>query len=232
MGIVQVAGAVDVEDAVTLIDCGVDWVGIPLRLPVHAQDVDDEGAARIAAAVPPGRTVLITYLTDPAEITALCSVIALDKVQLHGNVPPGALAELRELAPSLFVIKSVVIGPSVSYEGLLRSARTAEPYVDMLIADTHDPRSGADGATGLVHDWAVSTRLARELGRPLLLAGGLSPRNVREAVETVAPAGVDTHTGVEGPDGRNDPDLVCGFVAEARGAFAAQARTAALRAQQ
>ncbi|MFJ3176709.1 phosphoribosylanthranilate isomerase [Streptomyces roseus] len=231
MGIIQIAGVLDVEDARTLVDCDVDWVGIPLRLPVHTPDVDDAGAARIASAVGPGRTVVITYLTNPEEITSLCCGIGVDKVQLHGDVSPEALAALRTRAPRLFVIKSVIIRPSVPRTELAREARAAEPYVDMFIADSHDPRTGADGATGLVHDWTVSTALARELSRPFLLAGGLRPDNVKEAIETVTPAGVDAHTGVEAPDGRNDPELVRRFVTRARAAFAARTNAQAHRRQ-
>jgi phosphoribosylanthranilate isomerase len=93
-------------------------------------------------------------------------------------------------------------------------------FVEFFLTDTFDPDTGASGATGKTHDWTVSRVLARKAGRPLILAGGLNPANVRQAILEVAPAGVDSHTGVEGPDGRKDRTLVERFVSEARRCFA------------
>ena len=94
------------------------------------------------------------------------------------------------------------------------------PHVDAFLTDTHDPETGADGATGRTHDWSISRRLAERSPRPLVLAGGLVPENVHRAVLAVRPAAVDAHTGVEGPDGRKTEELVRGFVDEARRGFA------------
>jgi len=94
------------------------------------------------------------------------------------------------------------------------------PFVDAFLTDTFDPQSGRSGATGKIHDWEVSRRLAEISPRPLILAGGLNPGNVREAIRRVQPAGVDAHTGLEGPAGRKDAARVAAFVAEARAGFA------------
>ena len=85
------------------------------------------------------------------------------------------------------------------------------------------PPTGACGATGRTHDWSVSRKLVELSSRPVILAGGLMPDNVRQAIQQVRPAGVDAHTGVEGPDGRKDPAPIRRFVAEARAAFHALA---------
>jgi len=92
--------------------------------------------------------------------------------------------------------------------------------VDAFITDTFDPATGASGATGKTHDWTVSRRLVERSPKPVILAGGLTPGNVRNAIRKVRPAGVDVHTGVEGSDGRKRRDLVRTFVAEARAGFA------------
>jgi len=107
------------------------------------------------------------------------------------------------------------MGPALPYE--------YERCVDAFITDTYDPATGACGATGRTHDWSVSRKLVELSSRPVLLAGGLTPDNIRQAIGQVRPAGVDAHTGVEGPDGRKDPALVRRFVAEARAAFHALA---------
>src|SRR5438034_3926177 len=90
----------------------------------------------------------------------------------------------------------------------------------MSITDTYTPATGAKGATGMVHDWDVSAELVRLSPRPLMLAGGLGPDNVAEAIERVRPAAVDAHTNLEDASGRKDRLKVRRFVAEARRAFA------------
>jgi len=88
-----------------------------------------------------------------------------------------------------------------------------------LCQNTFDPVTGASGATGRVHDWEISRRLVASSARPLILAGGLNAGNVRQAIRTVRPAGVDVHTGIEGDDGRKRYDLTRRFVEEAQVGF-------------
>jgi phosphoribosylanthranilate isomerase len=218
---IQVAGAVSVEEALMLASCGVTHVGLPLRLAFHKPDVSDEEARAICAALK-GRaeSVLITYLEDAAETLALCRFLGADGVQLHGTMPLAQVRALRQAAPELFVIKSLVVGTAPEAD-ILAQAQAHAPFVDAFLTDTFDPASGATGATGKAHDWAVSARLARALPRPLILAGGLTLENVASAIAAVRPAGVDAHTGLEDARGRKDEALVRAFVAQAGGAFAA-----------
>lgn len=221
---IQIAGVHDPDEALLLARLGVDSIGLPLRLAVHAEDCTEAEAARIVSALPGGvAAVCITYLVEPAEVDALCASLGVGAVQLHADVQPAALAELRARRPDLFIIKSVVVHPDAgpaALRGLKRNALALAAHCDALLTDTADPATGATGATGKTHDWDVSRRLAEVSPVPLVLAGGLCPANVREAIRAVRPAGVDAHTGVEGPDGRKDPALVAGFVAEARSGFA------------
>ena len=70
-----------------------------------------------------------------------------------------------------------------------------------------------------MHDWAVSRQIIALSPKPVILAGGLNPANVASAIKAVRPAGVDVHTGLEGPDGRKQVDLTTRFVTAARNAF-------------
>jgi phosphoribosylanthranilate isomerase len=99
-------------------------------------------------------------------------------------------------------------------------ARELSPLVDAFITDTFDPKTGASGATGKTHDWRVSRRLVEAVDRPVILAGGLTPENVKRAILEVRPAGVDSHTGVEDSSGRKSRDKICKFLSEAQEAFA------------
>jgi len=220
--IIQAAGVKNAAEAQMLAGCGVTHVGLPLRLAVHAPDVTEDAARDIVAALN-GRceTVCITYLESAAETLALCCFLGVTGVQLHGPMPLSEVQALRRAAPTLYIIKSLVVGAGTEAE-ILALARAQAPYVDAFLTDTFDPVSKASGATGKVHDWAVSRRLVRELPRPLILAGGLTPQNVGAAIQAVKPAGVDAHTGLENAAGDKDQALVERFVAEARAAWAVQ----------
>lgn len=223
-GLVQAAGVHDLDEALELARLGFHSIGFPLRLPVHAPDLSETEAAVVIAALPERVTpVLITYEPDPAEILALCRALRVRHVQFHADPEPARsveiLSQLRQADPGLFLIKSLVVGREHESVLLAKIARLT-PLVDAFIADSHDPTSGADGATGLTHDWQLSRRLIWASPKPVILAGGLTPDNVRQAVKTVRPAGVDAHTGLEGPDGRKDPELCRAFLADALAAMA------------
>lgn len=217
--LIQVAGIKDRREAQMLLRIGVDWLGFPFRLPVHKEDISEAAAAAIIASLePPHAGVLITYLADPREILQLCQKLGTGKVQLHGEIALSQLHQLKEIAPQLFVIKSLIVKPG-NFAHLRSQVKQFGSLVDAFITDTHDPRTGADGATGKTHDWSVSRRLVAISSRPIILAGGLNPANVRSAILQVRPAGVDVHTGVEDASGRKDAGKAAAFVAEARAAF-------------
>jgi len=107
---------------------------------------------------------------------------------------------------------------------LLDLAKSYGEVIDLTITDTYDPKTSATGCTGLTHDWDVSATLAERLPKPLILAGGLTPDNVQEAICHVRPAGVDVHSKVEGADGMKCLKLVARFVAAAQSAFQERVR--------
>ncbi|OPY14940.1 MAG: N-(5'-phosphoribosyl)anthranilate isomerase [Syntrophus sp. PtaB.Bin138] len=216
---IQIAGVMDMAEARLLAAAGVTHLGFPLRLPVHREDLSDAEAAAIIARLSPSvGAVLITYLDEARDVAGLCRRLGVRIVQLHGEISPAEVLRLRRIAPELAVIKSVIVKDShlgkVGAEVL-----NYAPLVDAFITDSWDPATGACGATGRVHDWDVSRQLAELSPKPLILAGGLGPENVRQAIIQVRPAGVDAHTGVERPDGRKDEKRVRSFVEEARAAF-------------
>ncbi len=218
-GVVQVAGVIDEDEAAMLVAAGVDWLGFPFCLPVHHEDLSRSDAASIIANLPTGhRGVLITYLSGADDILRLCEELGVSCVQLHGEASAVELERLRTMRADLIIVKSLVIGARTEAELRDEQAVLCD-LVDYFITDTHDPATGADGATGRTHDWGISRRLARESSTPLLLAGGLDGHNVAEAIGQVRPAGVDAHTRLEGEDGRKIEARVRAFVSTARQAF-------------
>lgn len=218
---IQVAGVIDFEEAEMLINCGVNFLGFPLRLPVNKEDCTEEEAASIIAKTKYRvKSVAITYLNHADEIIEFCKKLNVEIIQLHGDISIDELRKLKSVDTELRIIKSLVMREG-NFNDLENIVSSTQLYVDAFITDTFDPSTGASGATGKTHDWKLSHRLVELSNKPVILAGGINHLNVYEAMMTVKPAGVDTHTGVEGIDGRKDYNKVKLFVDEAKRALAA-----------
>lgn len=219
--VLQVAGVHDFEEAEAAIRAGANWLGIPLRLPSGKDDISEEGARALIQQLPSGVTpVLISYMTDAEELTAFTRELGFKAVQLHGDIPVREVRRLKELNPDLFVLKSLVVRDD-NAEELLKTEEAMDEFVDMFLTDTYNPGTGAMGATGLRHDWSISKAIVDNTSKPVIIAGGLNPENIFDAVREMKPFGVDAHTGLEGSDGRKDFDLMSKFCAEAQRAFVA-----------
>lgn len=218
--LIQIAGVIDKEEAIMLMNAGVDYLGFPLKLPVHKEDLtEDEAVEVIKIIFPPHRAVLITYLDNADEIIKLCIKLNVNFVQLHGKISKEELERTKLLRPDLKIIKSLIVAEN-NYPELERTVDTLSAFVDAFITDTFDPATGATGATGKTHDWKISRKLVERSPKPVFIAGGLNHTNVKKAILEIHPAGVDAHTGVESKDGRKNYDLVKRFVEESKEGFA------------
>lgn len=213
---VQIAGVSSLEEALAAERAGADALGFTLRLPTGVHDDLTEAKARsIIAALPPFITsVVITYVGAAREAVELCRYLGAGALQLHGELPVNDLPLIRAALPHLKVIRAVhVTGPEA-----LAQARSLMRHVDALILDTYDATTGRHGATGKTHDWCISQAIVSKSRIPVILAGGLTPDNVAEAVALVQPWGVDVHTGVEDADGRRSLVKLRAFIERAKGA--------------
>lgn len=217
--LIQVAGVCDAAEARLLMAAGVHWLGFPLRLTVNKEDLSEAAAADLIQHLPAGfYGVVITYLRRADDVLAFCRQLGARVIQLHGDIALEELREIKRRDPELTVFKSLVVRAG-NEEALRRMVEETAPVVDAYITDTFNPATGQEGATGLVHDWNISRRLVGFSPRPVILAGGLNAENVAQAILAVRPAGVDSHTGVEGADGRKTREKVEKFVQESLRAF-------------
>src|SRR4029078_12839498 len=109
--LIQIPGVIDAAESEMLQQCGIRYLGFPLRLPVHRRDLTEEKAAvHFQGLAPPVFGVLITYLSQASEIAAFCHALAARIVQLHGDIGRDELIRLKTLDPNLTVIKSLVVG--------------------------------------------------------------------------------------------------------------------------
>jgi phosphoribosylanthranilate isomerase len=211
---IQIAGISSLEEAQFCEKVGVDALGFTVRLPGGVHDGLTEAKARsICADLPPFvSTVAITYVDSAREAVALCRYLGVTALQLHGEFPSQEIPVIRAALPHLKIIRAVhVTGPEARTK-----ARSLERMVDALILDTFDAETGRHGATGKTHDWDLSRALVEASRVPIILAGGLTPENVGDAIRKVQPWAVDVHTGVEDPDGRRSFERIRAFVEGAR----------------
>ena len=197
---------------------GADHVGIAVGQSGEPDEVDLDTARRIFAAIPaPTKKVALTVATDLDAIEALARALQPDILHLAAPVADfGAESTyaLKGRLPDLPLMQTVaVVGPSALYVAVKLNS-----VADYLLLDTRDPDTGRLGITGQTHDWSVSRRIVETVGVPVILAGGLSPENVAEAIRQVGPWGVDSATHTSRPDDgrRKDPDRVRRFIEAAR----------------
>jgi phosphoribosylanthranilate isomerase len=200
---VKICGLTDSRDVRAAVDAGADAIGAIVDVPVDThREVDPERAVDLLDDVPPFvASVLVTMPDTPARAIELVERVAPDVLQVHGDLPPGDLAFLAASTDVFLVL-------AVDADDLDR-AREVTDVVDAVLIDSLE--DGA-GGTGQVHDWDRTRDAVRTLDVPVVLAGGLTPRNVGEAVATVDPFAVDVASGVEGDDGRKDHDALQAFV--------------------
>lgn len=216
---IQVAWVIDEQEIELLQSAWVEYLWFPLRLPVNIPDQSEEEAKELIKKIkPPYKSVVITYLDNAQEILDFCEEIWVNIIQLHWKISKQQLEIIKKKNSSLYIIKSLVVRWD-NIEELENMVYELSPVVDAFITDTFDPKTWAEWATGKTHDWNISKKLVSISKRPVIIAGGLNPTNVRKAIQEIKPAWVDAHTWLEWKDWRKDKDLVLRFVEEARIGF-------------
>ncbi|UHG92717.1 phosphoribosylanthranilate isomerase [Spirosoma oryzicola] len=184
------------DEARLAVRLGADALGLVGRMPSGPGVVADTLAAQIVQATPPPvATFMLTSETNTADIIAHQQRVGANTIQLVDAVPPETYAQLRATLPAIKLVQVIhVIDEKNIDEALLAIQHGA----DALLLDSGNPNLAVKelGGTGRVHNWAVSRRIVEQSPVPVFLAGGLSIDNVRKAVETVQPFGLDICSGV------------------------------------
>ena len=216
---IKVCGIRHPDDAAVAVQSGVDAIGINFY-PGSTRCVSVETAQRIRDRT--GNDVVAVGLFVNASvrhITNVSDAVGLSWIQLHGDEPPELIGELRQRRPHSTIIRAVRVGaegPGVFIERLAQQAGTdARP--DHVLVDARV--DGLYGGSGQTAPWALLGNWHRHTDLPpLILAGGLRPDNVAQAIDLVHPGGVDVASGVENDNYRKDPTLVAKFIAQCRAA--------------
>jgi phosphoribosylanthranilate isomerase len=192
------------DEAGTAISFGASALGLVAAMPSGPGPIPDELIWRIARSVPPPvATFLLTSETQAGAIVVHHMRTQTSTLQLVDAPEAGAIAAIRLVLPAVRIVQVVHVRSAAAVDEALQAATE----VDALLLDSGNPDLAVKelGGTGRVHDWRLSRRIVEQSPVPVFLAGGLNAANVRQAIDTVQPFGVDVCSGVRS-DGRLDPN--------------------------
>ncbi len=199
---VKICGITRIEDVEAAVRAGADAIGLVFD-PASPRCVDLERARAIVQAVPPFVMVVGLFVdAEPERVQEVLNGVRLDLLQFHGAESP---EQCRRYARRY--IKAVRMRPQLDV------VSEARRYADAagILLDSFVP--GVSGGSGRSFDWS---RAPRDLGRPLILAGGLTAQNVSDAIRRVRPYAVDVSSGVERSPGVKDPGKIAAFLEAVR----------------
>ncbi len=206
---VKICGITRCEDAQLAVDAGVDAVGL-VFYDKSPRFVSNEIAAEISQLIPAfvSRVALFKD-ADKTMIDAVLQAVEVDLIQFHGSETPDFCQQF-----ALPYIKAVGVKGTEHDADFLRSSAENYRAAKALLLDGHAP--GEAGGTGESFDWASIARI----DKPVILAGGLTPQNVAQAITLVQPFAVDVSSGVESTPGIKDKDKVAVFMRNVSGSNA------------
>ncbi|VVB84663.1 N-(5'-phosphoribosyl)anthranilate isomerase [uncultured archaeon] len=210
---VKICGIRTEHDLKVAINAGADAVGFITEVPVDSpRKITLAEASRLISKVPVFVNAVLVIMPENAQQAV--NMIRAAKpaaVQIHNALPLSELVAIRESGVKL--IKTIPVSRDSDADTLIKHVRELSGAVDAVLLDT--ALGGKSGGTGMPHNWEISSKVAMNAGFPVILAGGLKPENVGEAVRCVRPYAVDTASGVE-TGGKKDEKKVMDFINNAR----------------
>ena len=211
---VKICGLTDAASVAHAAEAGADYVGL-VFFPPSPRSLSIDEAQALAAAAPAGvRRVALTVDADDLLLARLVRAVPIEMLQFHGHESPERVAEIRT-RHGLPVMKVI----SVAGDADLPRIAEYEDVADQLMIDAKPPPGATrPGGNALAFDWRLIA--GRKWRRPWMLAGGLTPENVAEAIGLSRAEQVDVSSGVEAVPGVKDMDRVAAFIRAARAARA------------
>ncbi|HXG91561.1 MAG TPA: phosphoribosylanthranilate isomerase [Blastocatellia bacterium] len=191
-----------VDEAHMAVRHGASALGLVSEMPSGPGVIAESLIAEIAAVVPPAvSSFLLTSKQDARAIIEQHRRCRTSTIQICDRLESGTYDELREALPGIHLVQVI----HVTGERSIAEAVEAAPHVDAILLDSGNQSLAVKelGGTGRIHDWTISRRIREAITKPMFLAGGLNPMNVRDAINRVKPFGIDICSGVR-TDGRLD----------------------------
>lgn len=211
---VKICANKSIEDAKNCIESGVDIIGVLVGREHASTDfIDKETAKEICDFVNNRCDVsLVTHLKNPHEIIDLTKFIGNNIIQLHSDINENDVEKIKLSLPNIKLVRLI----HISSDGKIVTNVDSIKYADYYLLDSFNLKTNQVGGTGLVHDWNVSKSIVEKLDKPVFLAGGLNPNNVRDAISIVKPYGVDVNSGCKNELGYKDKEKIKNFVNNAK----------------
>jgi phosphoribosylanthranilate isomerase len=215
---VKICGITNLEDALTAVEAGADALGF-VFYEKSPRNVDSERVHQIVEQVPTAIEKVGVFVDrDAQQIREIALRAGLTAVQLHGKVPMESVGgDLRPAIECVGVSKIIPTkgGDTLKDGGVLITEHTRGKIFAVLLDSLSD---AGVGGTGTTFDWEATRGMVQLMGLsvPVIVAGGLNPLNVKEAIRTFQPFGVDVSSGVEARPGKKDPGKVRAFIAAVR----------------
>lgn len=213
---IKICATANLDDALVSLDAGANALGFILT--ASPRQITPEAAAEIIAALPPSvEKIGVVVNETPQRLAELARQIGLTGLQLHGDEPPEQMPEFRRALGLRKIIKTLQARELLADPTKLDAYLAQRQSYDGILLDSGSPE--ARGGTGVPFDWNAALPLVQSIKEavPVIIAGGLTPGNVADAVRLFDPCGVDVVSGVERATGRKDPVKLRAFIEAARG---------------
>ena len=212
--IVKICANKSIHDAKMCIEAGADIAGILVGQAHSSEDFVDPVTASKIAQYCKGKieVAVVTHLKDAKSIVNICRTVGNSVLQLHSDIDENEVEKIVGALPKMKLIRLVQVTP----EGEILTDIDSVRYADCFIIDSFNRLTDQVGGTGLTHDWNIDRKVVMTVRKPVIIAGGLTPDNVAEAIKISRPAGVDVNSGCKNEKGIKDRNKVITFVRNAK----------------
>lgn len=203
MTAIKFCGLTNVADARRISRLGADMIGVIVNVDVDTpREISRSKASEIFGALPDNvEKVVVSMLRGPEDGKNILRNLSADYLQIHNYMNPEELNKIRKKTKKdIIAVLSIPHGKKEEKE-ILNKAKILSRSANFLLLDTASSRGGGTGKT---HDWNLSRKIKKDVGIPVILAGGLDPNNVEKALNKVEPFAIDISSGVEKRPGKKD----------------------------
>lgn len=205
--LVQIYEIATPDEARALAELGVDHIGVLVGDGLFPREQSIDCARRIFSAIsPPSKGVALSLSADTKLIERIVSELKPAILHLGAAselLTPSAARQLKKRHGAVTLMRSIPVVDAKS----VAMAQSYDGIADMLLLDSHRPGDVQIGALGVTHSWQIDRAIVESVGIPVIIAGGLGPDNVIDAITAVRPAGVDSKTKTDKDDGSHTKDL-------------------------
>lgn len=214
---VKICGNKNAEEIQTASEFGADAVGLIVGISHFSEDaIESSIASKLLNQIPVFVTpVLVTHMETSAKVLEIHEKVPTPIIQLQDDISVGEVEKIRKALPQVKLIKAV----HVIDESSVNLAVTIASFFDAILLDSIVLKEDRIGGTGKIHDWNISKKIVSLVKKPVILAGGLTPDNVVDAISYVKPYGVDVNSGVDKVDRRKSSEAVRDFISRSKSCF-------------